>query len=107
MPRAQKLITQEVARKFKKFPLRSQDGKGEAAEVVVKFFNPYGAGTWLITEGEQMENGDWELFGMCHITDWEWGYVYLSQLEGLPKKFGAQAIERDICPPKTVGEGMR
>ena len=36
------------------------------AEVLVKYFNPCGSGTWLITEAER-EGDDWRLFGYCHI----------------------------------------
>lgn len=84
-----KLITKAIEKKFKKYPLYSQDGKKGNARVVVKYFNPFGAGTWLITEGEKREDGDWLFYGLCHITDWEWGYVALSQLKEVPY------IERD------------
>ncbi len=46
-------------------------GKGMDAEVLVKYFNPCGSGTWLITEAER-EGDDWRLFGYCHIHEWEW-----------------------------------
>ena len=85
-----KLMTKELEEKFKKYPLYSQDGKGNDAEIVVKYFNPYGRGTWLITEGEQQEDGDWLFFGYCHIFCWEWGYVSLSELESVGY------IERDL-----------
>ena len=69
----------------------------EEAEVVVKYFNPCGAGTWLITEGEQQDDGDWLFFGYCHIFEWEWGYVMLSDLLSLNGKlpFG-MSIEREM-----------
>ena len=85
-----KLMTKELEEKFKKYPLYSQDGKGKDTEIVVKYFNPYGRGTWLITEGEQQEDGDWLFFGYCHIFCWEWGYVSLSELESVGY------IERDL-----------
>jgi len=85
-----KLMTKELEEKFKKYPLYSQDGKGNDAEIVVKYFNPYGMGTWLITEGELQEDGDWLFFGYCHIFCWEWGYVSLSELESVGY------IERDL-----------
>lgn len=89
------LMTKELENKFKKYPLYSQDGKMEEAKVIVKYFNPCGSGTWLITEGEKQSDGDWLFFGYCHITDWEWGYVMLSQLQEikLPLELG---IERDL-----------
>lgn len=90
-----KLMTEELKEKFKQFPLRSQDGKGMDAEVVVKYFNPISAGTWLIIEGEELENGDWELFGYCHISDWAWESILLSELQRIELPF-EMGIERDL-----------
>lgn len=79
-----KLITKQIENKLRKFPLYSQDGKGQDAEVIVKFFNPLGSETWLITEGNKLENGDYEFFGyMGSAWGWSWGYVLLSQLAAL------------------------
>ena len=89
------LMTKELETTLKKYPIGSQDGKGEGADVIVKYFNPCGAGTWLITEGEKQENGDWLLFGYCHIFEWEWGYVMLSELESVKLPFGL-SIEREL-----------
>lgn len=89
------LMTKELEKKFEKYPIGSQDGKGNDAYVVVKYFNPCGAGTWLITEGEKQENGDWLLFGYCHLFEWEWGYVLLSELEQVKLPFGLK-IEREL-----------
>ena len=93
-----KLWTKEIEKKAKKYPIYSQDGKGFDSKVLVKYFNPYGAGTWIITEASQEEDGDWLLFGYMHITDWEWGYVMLSQLQELRVPvFGCKMpIERDL-----------
>ena len=55
---------------------------------------PCGTGTWLITEAER-EGDDWRLFGYCHIYEWEWGYLMLSELASLRLPFGL-TIERDI-----------
>ena len=90
-----KLINEEIIKRFKEYPLYSQDGKGEESIVLVKYFNPIGSGTWLITEAEQKEDGDWLLFGYCHIFEWEWGYVLLSELQNLKLLFGL-TIERDL-----------
>ena len=46
------LLTKQIISKFEKHPIHSQDGKGMDAEVLVKYFNPCGSGTWLITEAE-------------------------------------------------------
>ena len=93
------LLTKEIIDKFKSYPIYSQDGKGEDSVVLVKYFNPCGAGTWLIVEAEQKEYGNWLLFGYCHIFEWEWGYVMLSDLQNLKLPFGL-TIERDLYIPK-------
>ncbi len=89
-----KLLTKEIISKFEKYPLGSQNGKGLDAEVLVKYFNPCGAGTWLITEAEQ-ESDDWRLFGYCHLFEWEWGQLMLSDLLNLQLPYGL-TVERDI-----------
>lgn len=89
------LMTKELEKKFEKYPIGSQEGLMEDAEVVVKYFNPAGSGTWLITEGEKQENGNWLMFGYCHIFEWEWGYVMLSELESIQLPFGL-GIEREM-----------
>jgi len=90
-----KLLTKEIEKQLEARPYGSQDKKGFNAEVIVKFFNPVGAGTWLITEGEKQENGDWLLYGYCHIFEWEWGSVMLSELQSVTLPFGL-GIERDL-----------
>ena len=93
-----KLWTKEIERKAEQFPIGSQDGKGLDATVFVKFFNPYGTGSWLITESEKQEDGDYLLFGYCHLFEWEWGYVLLSEiLNTKVNVFGCQLpLERDL-----------
>lgn len=90
-----KLMTKELEKAFENYPLYSQDGKGMDADVVVKYFNPCGRGTWLITEGEKQDDGNWMFFGYCHIFEWEWGYVMLSELENVRLPFGL-SIEREM-----------
>lgn len=97
-----KLITKELEETFEKYPIGSQDGLGGRAKVIAKFFNPVGPGTWLITEANKLENGDYEMFGYCHLGDDEMaelGYVNLSQLEQLQLPFGL-SVERDLYMPK-------
>ena len=89
------LMSKELERTFENYPLYSQEGKEFESEVVVKYFNPCGNGTWLITEGEKQEDGDWLLYGYCHLFEWEWGYVMLSELESIRLPFGLR-IEREI-----------
>ena len=95
------LLTDEIKKKFEAHPLYSQEGKGMDATVIVKYFNPCGSGTWLITEAELQKDGDWLLFGYCHIFCWEWGYVLLSELQNLKLPFGL-TIERDLYIPKNA-----
>lgn len=96
------LVTREIERQLEKHPLMSQADKGEDAKVVVKFFNPCGSGTWLITEAEK-HGDDWLFFGYIHIHTWEWGYVTLSELKNARLPFGLK-IERDLYAKGTVKE---
>ena len=89
------LMTKELEKEFAKYPIGSQDGEGLDAKVVVKYFNPCGIGTWLITEGEKQDDGDWLLYGYYHLFEWEWGYVALSELENVKLPSGL-TIERDL-----------
>ena len=90
-----KLLTKAIEKELMKHPFHSQDGLGMDAKVIVKYFNPYGLGTWLITEGERQDDGDWMLYGYCKITDAEWGYVMLSELQGVRPLLGL-GLERDM-----------
>ncbi|MBO5021414.1 MAG: DUF2958 domain-containing protein [Clostridia bacterium] len=95
------LLTDEIKELFKQYPLYSQDGKGMDSVVLVKYFSPITSGTWLITEAEEQPDGDWLLFGYCHISCWEWGYVMLSELQNLKLPFGL-TIERDLYISKAA-----
>ena len=106
-----KLWNKELERKAKRYPLYSQEGKGTNAKILVKYFNPYGAGTWLITEAEKQDNGDWLFFGYCHILEWDWGYVTLSELVRTKiNVYGfSLPLERDLYIPNgmTVAECLK
>lgn len=95
------LLTDEIKELFKQYPLYSQDGKGMDSVVLVKYFSPITSGTWLITEAEEQPDGDWLLFGYCHISCWEWGYVMLSELQNLKLPFRL-TIERDLYISKAA-----
>lgn len=90
-----KLLTKEIEKRLESHPLYSQDNKGDDAVVIAKFFNPFGAGTWWVLEGEKREDGDWLFFGLAEIWEREYGYFTLSELESLRLPFGL-TIERDI-----------
>ena len=105
------LMPKSLKEKFKKYPLGSQDGLGKDAVVVVKYFNPVGAATWLITEGQELKDGDYELYGYCFLGDIynaEVGYVNLSDLKNIRCGFGL-GIERDLYLKEncTVAEAMK
>lgn len=90
-----KLITKEIREKLKRRPIGSQDGKGNDADIIVKFFNPCGAGTWYVIEGDELPNGDFEFFGLVELFEREYCYFTLSQLTSLKLPFGMK-IERDL-----------
>ena len=106
------LMTQEIEQRLKDYPLYSQDGKGDEAQVVVKYFNPVGAGTWYVLEGEKQENGDYLFFGFVELLEAEYGYFSLSELESIqiPLRMNGEiidtvGIERDLYSElKTLGE---
>jgi hypothetical protein len=101
-----KLVTKEIERKFNSNPIYSKDGQGENAEIIVKFFNPCGAATWLITEAEKQDDGDYLLYGYITLGyEYEWGYVLLSQLASIRNGYGL-GIERDLYAHGTVKANM-
>lgn len=100
------LLTTDIKKKFERFPLYSQDGKGTKAKVIVKYFTPDAQATWLITEGN-ITNDDVEMFGYVTLNgrDWEWGYVNLSQIKAVRGCFGLP-VERDLYFSGTVADGI-
>lgn len=100
-----KLMTEEIKKELLKYGIDGQEDDGIHSVVIVKYFNPYGLGTWLITGGEEMDNGDWLLYGFVSVMYNEWGYVLLSDLESV-KVNGCKIIERDryVKPGTTVAE---
>mgnify|MGYP002629627279 CR=1 FL=1 len=99
---ADQLLPSGVARTLP--DLYSQDEVKDPI-VWVKFFNPYGAGTWLITEYD----GNDTMFGYAQIHQGggELGYVSLRELRSI-KKFGGPGIERDVhFKPKPLSQAKR
>ena len=47
------LMTQEIEKKLEDVGYYPKVDDWDEAEVIVKYFNPYGAGTWLIVGGEK------------------------------------------------------
>lgn len=93
-----KLVTKEIEKKFLSHPLYSTDGQTRK-EVLAKYFNPCGAGTWLVFEAERQDNGDWLFFGLVDLFEKELGYFTLSQLTEIRLPFGL-TIERDLYAPE-------
>lgn len=70
---------------------------------VAKYFNPIGAGTWFVIEGEEQEDGDFLCFGLVELMSRELGYFSLKELKSIRLPFGFK-IERDtgFVPKKVV-----
>lgn len=87
-----KLITKAVEKELAKYPLYSQDSKGDNAIAVCKFFlQGY---TWYVLEAEKADNG-YEFFGIIVGQHTEYGYFTLSQLESVTGQWGLR-VEREI-----------
>jgi hypothetical protein len=88
------LLTDKIKKKLPR--LGSQDGKDpKTVPIVVKFFTPDGGWTWWVTEGEEVENGDWEFFGCVQGLEKELGYFRLSELQEVRGALGLP-VERDL-----------
>ncbi len=61
------------------------------SKVVVKLFNPYGAGDWYLSE---MDPETGRCYGLCMIHEPEYGYVMIDELKSLDCGLGG--VERDI-----------
>lgn len=88
------LLTSAIKKRLEKFDLYSQDGKGDNAEVICKFF--FGCFTWYVLEGRQ-EGGDYTFYGIvdnARYGEHEYGYFSLRDLESITY-MGIKAVERD------------
>lgn len=72
-------LTHEIEVALGASPLYSKEGQGTKAEVIITFYMPFTEACWIITEASQ-EGDDWLMFGYCHIFEWEFGYVRLSEI---------------------------
>ena len=97
-----KLMTKKLEKQLTKYPLRSQENE-EDPVCILKYFNPYGAGTWYVTEAEKQEDGNYLFFGYVELQFDEYGYFTLDELERLQvpikingKTIGYGGIERDL-----------
>ena len=102
-----KLITKEIEKKIEKYPLYSQDGKGDDAVVICKFFGG-SCWSWYATEGNKLENSDIEFFGLV-VGDYgaELGYFTLSELESIHFPPFGLPIERDMYFKGTIADAKK
>mgnify|MGYP003626036085 FL=1 len=92
------LITKAIERKLlaNQAMMDELDEKGVDFSIanlkpVVKLFNPMGSGTWFLYSMD--ENG--RAFGWAKITDGEYGYVDMKEMQHVSVGFGL-GIERDL-----------
>lgn len=104
-----KMITKAIEAAMNKNPLYSQDGKGEAAKVLFKVFNPYGDQRWYVLEAGEEVNGDRELFVLStYAGEAEYGYMMLSDLLNTRVKVWGMMmpLERDLHFKGTVADAL-
>ena len=100
------LINDEIRKKFEKYPLGCQDGKGFDAECIAKYF--VGNCTWFATEAEiDPETDEVLLYGYVDlglgVDCSEWGYFSLSELQDISVPPLGFKVERDLyADGKTV-----
>lgn len=92
-----RLITKEIEKRLEKYPLYSQEDKGENAEVLCKFFTPIGSWTWYVLEAQKSKEVGYEFFGIVvnGYGEREYGYFTLHELEEIRLPWGLK-IERDL-----------
>ena len=93
-----KLLTKALEKRFA--ALGNQDGKGDDAIVVAKFFDPCGSWTWYATEWIPEDD---VFFGLVDGDYAELGYFSKTELEDTTE--AGIGIERDLhFGEKTIGE---
>jgi len=99
-----KLMTEELR---KLFPLLYENENKEPTEtaVIVKFFNPFGSGTWYATEFD----GEDIMYGLANIFEPELGYFSLQEMEEVRVgPGGVLGLERDLYIGEiSLAEAMR
>ncbi len=95
-----KLLTKAIEKALP--PLYANEDNPDP-NIIVKFFNPCGAATWYITEGQwegEPTNGnpgeDFLMFGLCDLGMGypELGYVSLNEMQAVKGPLGI-GLERD------------
>lgn len=96
---ARTLITDEIARQLP--ALYSQDGAGENALAIVKFFTPWTNWTWYASEYDPEQR---LCFGIVVGHERELGYFSIDELQQISGP-GGLTIERDLYwTPKPLKE---
>lgn len=91
-----KLVTKELERELLKFPFGSQEYTSlKNRQVICKFFNAYGIGTWYVLEAKKLSAGDWLFNGWADLGFGEVGMFTLKELEA-PHMCGIPMVERDV-----------
>jgi len=91
-----KLLTKELETRFAQ--LGRQEGKGEEAVVIAKFFTPDSNWTWFATEYDPSSR---EFFGLVAGLDVELGYFSLDELESARGPLSLP-VERDLWWKETT-----
>ena len=88
-----KLLTSEVRKKLPKL-YATENIPTREKEIICKFFNPCGSGTWYVIEGGPKDD-DFIFFGLVDLHHEEFGYFSLNELKSLTLPYGLK-IERDL-----------
>ena len=96
-----KLLTKAIIKRFEE--VGSQENEKDPV-VIVKFFNPTGAGTWWATEYNEEDKTFFGYVSIFGDHNDEWGYFSLNELIGFEGLAGL-GIERDLhCGEKKISE---
>jgi len=95
-----KLLTKELEKRFSQ--VGNQDGKGDDAIIIAKYFTPFSNWTWYATEYDPETK---TFFGLVEGLETEFGYFSLEEFEEINGKQPLNIIERDMYfTEKTIGQ---
>ena len=98
-----KLITKAIEKKAPALGSQSEK-KADKVKVVAKFFNPYGVGTWYMTEYDPETK---MAFGYCDLGYPELGYFSITELAELRiRPFGGKIERATNFTPSTLQNVM-
>lgn len=85
------LLTKKIESQLRANYKANENGK-RTFSPIVKLFNPYGVGTWYLSELDENDIA----YGYCNLGyETELGYVDLNELKSMTLQFGGK-IERDL-----------